>query len=1312
MVIAKDSKQKDFNAISVAIASPEQIHSWSHGEVTKPETINYRTQKPERDGLFCERIFGPTKNWECYCGKYKKIIYKNVVCEKCGVEVTRSSVRRERMGHIELAVPVAHIWFLRSTPSRIGLLLDLPIKSLEQVVYFAAYIVTSVDEEAKLESIAKLEEEYSAYTKKVKEENKILMKQIRATTPEGKEREAAMEKCQDEGVLKLDELADSYGIAKDELKSLQVYSVISEIEYRELSMKFGHVFTAGIGAEAIRELICKLDLLEFIEERKEELKTATEQKQKKIFKRIKLATSLQLNGINPDWMVMTVLPVIPPDLRPMVQLDGGRYAASDLNDLYRRVINRNNRLKKLMRLGAPEVICRNEKRMLQEAVDTLLNNSVRAGKAAFTTADKRKLRSLSDMLKGKQGRFRQNLLGKRVDYSGRSVIVVGPTLRLHQCGLPKEMAMKLFKPFVIGRLIEDGLAHNVKNAERVIQTGIKEVWDILEEITKDHYVLLNRAPTLHRLGIQAFQPVLIEGKAIQIHPLVCAAFNADFDGDQMAVHVPLSEAAQKEAREIMVSSHNLLKPSAGEPITSATQDMVLGCYFLTRALDGKKGEGKVYEDFKAARMDYEMGNAHLQANIKVLMDTGEEGQTEMVDTTIGRIIFNEEVILPAGMTFQNQTFAKKGLKELLAECFNTQTHEITAHMSDAIKDVGFQFATASGLTISHSDMEISEDRDKIIQDAGETVQQVNDFFYKGWITAEERYHHNIRLWSDAKSKVTKSLIDSFAHHSENDIFYQIDSGARGNWGQITQLCGMKGLVANPSGKTIELPILSNLKRGFTILEYFIATHGGRKGKSDTALKTAEAGYLTRRLVDAVQDVIIKEEDCTADVNYVITKAESDDLGIPFEMRLFGRTVNMPVKDPSSGKLLFQKGHILDHHDMEHILKSDVERVEVRAITSCLTENGICRMCYGMDLGTAKKVELGTAVGIIAAQSIGEPGTQLTMRTFHMGGVAEGADITQGLPRVEELFEARSPKSAAILSEISGVVSKKKTKTHVELTVKEQELGSDTYHLRLGFKAAVKKGDQVREKQIIARSEADKSTVRAKFSGKVKKIGEHELVVEHLERQELSYKLSPKTTLLVDANDTVVRGQALTGGHFDLRELMEKTDIVAAQQYIVKEVQGIYASQGQTINDKHVEIIAKQMFSKVRIIDVGDTEFLPGEVTDIIRYERGNAALKKKKKKEAYGERILLGLTRIALNTDSWLSAASFQETIRVLVDAAVTKRMDTLEGLKENVIIGRLINAGKIYKRRYEVENPKAAKAAKVADEKSAKAIEARKQKN
>lgn len=1268
---SKDNRKDQFNAISLSIASPEEILSWSHGEVKKPETINYRTQKPERDGLFCEKIFGPTKNWECYCGKYKRIRYKGVICEKCGVEVTRSSVRRERMAHIKLAVPVTHIWFLRSTPSRIGLLLDLPVKTLEQVVYFAAYITSEVDEDERQEALTRLLQEYKTHKKTIQDEFKQNTSEAEKIE-DNKMKKRAETDLEKEFANKIEELDFQNSETKETLDKLAIGKVYSEIEYRNMSLKFGHVFKAGTGAEAIREIIGNLDLEKLIEHLNEEKKKSSGQKLKKIIKRIKLAGSLLKSGINPEWFVMTILPVIPPDLRPMVQLDGGRFAASDLNDLYRRVINRNNRLKRLLSIGAPEVICRNEKRMLQEAVDTLLNNSARQGRTVFNSGDKRKLRSLSDMLKGKQGRFRQNLLGKRVDYSGRSVIIIGPNLKLDQCGMPKIMALELFKPFIIGRLIRDGYAHNIKNAEKLIQANKREVWDILEEVTKDHYVLLNRAPTLHRLGIQAFKPVLTEGKAIQIHPLVCAAFNADFDGDQMAIHVPLSKKAQAEAKSLMSPCQNLLKPSAGEPIITPTQDIVLGCYYLTKLTVGEKGEGFAFSGIKEAIIAYQSGFVHLQAPIKCRY------RDEIRETTVGRLIFNS--FLPEGLPYYNDNMGKKQLSNIVTECFELLGNVKTTILADNLKDIGFKFATKSGISFSQEDMVVPQKKNDIIAEASETVKQINNQFWKGLITEDERYNHTIQIWSKAKADITSIMIDGI--DEDNSIFYMIDSGARGNWGQVTQLCGIKGLVANPAGKTIELPIKSNLKEGFKILEYFIATHGGRKGKSDTALKTAEAGYLTRRLVDSNQDVIIKEQDCKSKHIHSITKAESEVIGEKFEIRIYGRTLAENLKHPKTGKIIGKANTIIEKSTLAQIEEAEINEVKVRSVMTCQTESGICIKCYGKDLGTNKEVEIGTAVGIIAAQSIGEPGTQLTMRTFHMGGVAEGRDITQGLTRVEELFEARTPKIPAIVSEIEGKVKIHQKSKQTEISVTSLEKISTEYKLFADIKPVVKVGDKVKPKMVIAKAETHKGSIKATEDGKVKEITKNSIIVQSEGPVEKIYKVPQGRTLKVTNKSVVKRGEPLTTGHLDLKQLMALTDTYTVQKYIVTEVQSIYASQGQSINDKHIEIIAKQMLSKIRIFDSGDSAYLPGEIVDIIEYNRANNELKKAKKQVSKGERLLLGLTRVALCTDSWLSAASFQETIRVLVEASTTNKIDMLEGLKENVIIGKLIPAGAIYRKR------------------------------
>ncbi|MCX6735355.1 MAG: DNA-directed RNA polymerase subunit beta' [Candidatus Peregrinibacteria bacterium] len=1263
----KNTKKDAFNAISLSVASPEEILAWSHGEVKKPETINYRTQKPERDGLFCEKIFGPTKNWECYCGKYKRIRYKGVICEKCGVEVTRSSVRRERMAHIKLAVPVTHIWFLRSTPSRIGLLLDLPIKTLEQVVYFAAYVVSEVDEKAKEQALLDLASEYKAHKKKIQDEFKMKSLDVEKIEDKTTAKHAQTD-LETEYARKIEEFDFQHSESKDSLEKLAVSKVYSEIDYRNMSLRFGHIFKAGTGAETIRNIIGSLDLEALIEKLKKDSKNSVGQKQKKIIKRIKLAGSLIKSGIKPEWFIMTILPIIPPDLRPMVQLDGGRFAASDLNDLYRRVINRNNRLKRLMSIGAPEVICRNEKRMLQEAVDTLLNNSARQGKTVFSSGDKRKLRSLSDMLKGKQGRFRQNLLGKRVDYSGRSVIIIGPKLKLHQCGIPKIMALELFKPFIIGHLIRDSLAHNIKNAEKLIQMGKREVWDILEMVTKDHYVLLNRAPTLHRLGIQAFQPVLIEGKAIQVHPLVCAAFNADFDGDQMAIHIPLSKNAQMEAKTLMLSKRNLLKPSAGEPIITPAQDMVLGCYYLTKASKGQKGEGMTFPNLEQAVLAYQNGFLHLQAAIKC------RHNDEVIETTLGRLIFNS--IIPTTLPYYNENIGKKKLGEIVTDCFELLGIEPTARLVDNMKDLGFKFATKSGISFSQADMIVPKEKEAMVEAASEVVKQINNHFWKGLITEDERYNSTIKIWSKTKGEITTKMISNF--DEENNVFYMIDSGARGNWGQITQLCGMKGLVANPAGKTIELPIKSNLKEGFKILEYFIATHGGRKGKSDTALKTAEAGYLTRRLVDSNQDVVIREEDCGSTHFHTLTRLESEQIGEKFETRLYGRTLAADLKD-KKGKVYAKKNTIIEKSTLKIIRDEKLDDIEVRSVMTCQTLNGICIRCYGKDLGTNKEVQIGTAVGIIAAQSIGEPGTQLTMRTFHMGGVAEGGDITQGLTRVEELFEARCPRNAGVLSEIEGKAHIQQNGKITEISVTSLDSVEIAYALLGEMKATVKVGEHVKPKMVIAKEENQKGTVKCNEEGKVVAIEEGHIIIRTDGKIKKNYVVPPSRTIKIKDNTMVAKGQPLTTGHLDLKELMFLTDEYTVQKYIMTEVQSIYASQGQSINDKHIEIIARQMLSKVRIIDSGDTDVLPGEIFDIIRFNQLNANLKKGKK--AKGERLLLGLTRIALYTDSWLSAASFQETIRVLVEAATTNKVDKLEGLKENVIIGKLIPAGETFRR-------------------------------
>lgn len=1278
MLIRKNQdneKFQNFDAIAISIASPEKILSWSSGEVTKPETINYRTQKPERDGLFCEKIFGPTKNWACYCGKYKRVRHEGVICEKCGVEVTRSIVRRERMGHIKLAVPVAHNWFLRSTPSRLGLLLDLPVKTLEQVIYFAAYIVKKVNVEEQKKALVDLEEEYKKQQNNTKAEfktklNKCRLQHKTEKTPKEKARKEIL-KIEEEGVEILEEINEQYNTSKEELHSLKVGQVISEVQYRDLSMKFGHVFTAGTGAEAVREIIVNINLEEFLIQRKAELQKATGHKYKKIIKKIKLASSFLQSGLRPEWMILTVLPVIPADLRPMVHLDGGRFAASDLNDLYRRVISRNNRLYRLQKIGAPETICRNEKRILQESVDTLLHNAVRSNRTVFSVGDKRKLSSLSDVLKGKQGRFRQNLLGKRTDYSGRSVIIVGPKLKLYECGLPKEMALKLFKPFVIGELIKFNLAHNVKSAEKLIEISLREVWDALEKVTKERYVLLNRAPTLHRLGIEAFKPVLIEGKAIQIHPLVCAAFNADFDGDQMAVHLPLSESAQKEAKELIAADKNLLKPATGEPTTVPTQDMVLGCYYLSIQQKTGKGAGMVFADPSEAINAYRLGYVELHAPIKARVK-----DHKILETTVGRLIFNSFV--PKQLAFVNKLMNKNALKEIIIKSVKKCGQERTILLCDDLKRIGFKFATVSGFTISTSDVSIPQNKNKIIKESDEIVKKINNQYWKGFITNDERYQHTLKIWSETKKRISQEIQKVIP--AENDINIMINSGARGNWGQLTQLAGMKGLVSNPAGRTIELPVKSSLKEGFTILEYFIATHGGRKGKSDTALKTAEAGYLTRRLVDAAHDIIIREEDCKSTNFIKIVRKEIAKTGEEFSRAIFGRNLARPLANPKTGELIAETGTEIDRDLIRKIDKLKINEIKLRSILTCQTEKGICQHCYGRDLGQGVTVEIGTAVGIIAAQSIGEPGTQLTMRTFHMGGVAGEADITQGLTRVEELFEARRPKSEAIIAEVTGKVSLQKQGGKTVVIITADGESEDRYTLG-GFKADVKEGEKVQAKQIIARATKSRLTLKSQNIGRVDRVTTDEIVIKHLRGIEKSYVIPPRATLKVKNGAEIKVGTALTLGHFNLQRLFELTDLANVQRYIVQEVQTIYSAQGQQINDKHIEVIIRQMFSKVRIADPGDTKFLPGEIVDLAEFKKLNQEIVELSKIPAIGEQLLLGLTRVSLQTESWLSAASFQETIRVLVEAATTKKIDYLSGLKENVIIGKLIPVGAVYQR-------------------------------
>ena len=1158
-----------FDAIKIGLASPEKILEWSHGEVKKPETINYRTLKPERDGLYCERIFGPTKDWECHCGKYKKIRYKGVICDRCGVEVTKSSVRRERIGHIALAAPVSHIWYFKGIPSRMGLLLDISPRILEKVLYFASYIVLDPKE-----------------------------------------------------------------------TGLQYKQVLSEKEYREEVEKYGYgSFRVGMGAEAIQELLKAIDLQKDSDELRAAMKDATGQKRARIIKRLEVVDAFLNSGNRPEWMIMTVIPVIPPDIRPMVQLDGGRFATSDLNDLYRRIINRNNRLARLLELGAPDIIVRNEKRMLQEAVDALIDNGRRG--RPVTGPGNRALKSLSDMLKGKQGRFRQNLLGKRVDYSGRSVIVVGPELKIYQCGLPKEMAIELFKPFVMKELVSNGTAHNIKNAKKMVERLQPEVWDVLEDVIKEHPVMLNRAPTLHRLGIQAFEPILVEGKAIKLHPLVCTAFNADFDGDQMAVHLPLSVEAQAECRFLLLSPNNLLKPSDGGPVAVPSQDMVLGIYYLTQERPGATGEGMCFKSKNEAILAYENKAVTLHSRVKVRVEkTMPDGTVKsgIVESTVGRFIFNE--IIPQDLGFVDRSVpgnelklevdfhvGKKQCKQILEKVINVHGASKTAETLDDIKAIGYKYSTRAAMTVSISDMTVPASKPQLIADAQATVDKIAKNFRHGLITEEERYKEVIETWKKADDQLTHDLLTGLDKY--NNIFMMADSGARGSDKQIKQLAGMRGLMADTTGHTIELPIKSNFREGLDVLEYFISAHGARKGMSDTALRTADSGYLTRRLVDVSQDLIIREVDCCEgkDIPYMEIKAFTDgnETIEGLEERLTGRFIAETITDPDTGEVVVKANHMCTPKRaaavMKVLKKLGRDSVKIRTVLSCISHIGVCAKCYGANMATGQAVQVGEAVGIIAAQSIGEPGTQLTMRTFHSGGVA-GGDITQGLPRVEELFEARKPKGLAIISEFGGVVNIKDTKRKREIIVTDFETGnSKTYLIPYGSRIKVTEG------QVIE------------------------------------------------------AGDELTEGSVNPHDILKIKGVRAVQDYMIQEVQRVYRLQGVEINDKHVEVIVRQMLKKIRVEESGDSDVLPGVSMDVLDFNDMNEALIAEGKRPAEGKQVMLGITKASLATDSFLSAASFQETTKVLTEAAINGKVDHLIGLKENVIIGKLIPAGTGMKR-------------------------------
>lgn len=1240
----------DFDGIKLSVASPEHILDWSHGEVTKPETINYRTQKPEKDGLFCEKIFGPTKDWQCYCGKYKGIRYKGIECDKCGVLVTRSIVRRERMAHIALSVPVAHIWFLRGTPSPMSLILNIGIRDLERVVYFANFVVTEVNEDAKAAALADLKNDFET-------KNKELAKKYGV-------KNGKAEAMPEEATKEFAELDASYATAKTDLTNLAKNQLLPEGRYRELNIKFGQVFKAGIGAEALQQLLEEVDLEQLAKDLRKEGEESVGQKKKKALKRLKLVEGMVQSGIKPDWMITTNLAVIPPDLRPMVQLDGGRFAASDLNDLYRRVINRNNRLKKLFNLEAPEVICRNEKRMLQEAVDALIDNNARRDRAVSAAGSRKKLKSLTDLLKGKQGRFRQNLLGKRVDYSGRSVIVIGPHLKLDQCGLPKMMALELFKPFVIGKLIEKGVAHNVKSASRMIERARTEVWDTLDEVIAGKHVLLNRAPTLHRLGIQAFKPVLIEGKAIQLHPMVCTAFNADFDGDQMAVHVPLSEAAQAEARDIMLSKHNLLKPSSGEPVVKPSQDVVLGCFFLTSTKPNLTGEGKIFTDMNEAIMAFQDGIVDLRAMIKVRVDGA------IIETTPGRLLFNE--ILPEGIGFVNDTLNKAGLQKIMAQVFAELGQEVTADLVDDVKDLGFKYATVSGISIGMDDLVIPKERDGLIQEGEAKALDYVAQYQQGLITNDERKARTVDTWKHVGESIESHLEETLAA-SDSTLQDDLQSGARASLGQINKMSGMLGLMLSPSGRVIELPVRSNYKDGLGVLEYFISTHGARKGLTDTALRTSESGYLTRRLVDVAQDIVISENDCGDKEGYVMSRAEALAAGEEgLSSWVVGRTSMEKITEPKSGEVIVKKGQLITDVAAKQIDEMGLETVLIRSIFKCQSSWGLCQKCYGIDLAKGNPVRLGEAVGIMAAQSIGEPGTQLTMDTKHATGI--GGDITQGLPRVEEIFEARAPKGQAILSEIDGTVKITKNGAKQIISVVPADQKVTNYDLK-DMKPKVKTGATVTRSQVLAESSDGKKTIKAGGIGTVV-VEKDSIVLTHDSGNTREYTVSEYTTTEVKNGDLITVGQRLTEGSVNLQDMLRLQGEEAVQRYIIDEVQAIYLSQGQTIAAKHIEVMIRQMFSRVRIEEPNDTDFISGDIVSRAVLAEENGLAKEAKAKLATYEKLLMPITKISTSSDSWLSAASFQETTKVLISAAMRGKLDKLRGLKENVIIGRLIPVG------------------------------------
>ncbi len=1380
---------KSLVALRISLASPETIRSWSYGEVLKPETINYRRLRPEKDGLFCEAIFGPTRDYQCYCGKYKNPRYKGIVCDKCGVEVTRSAVRRERMGHIDLAAPVAHIWYTRRIPSYLGLLLDISRRNLDRVLYFAQYIVTYVDEDARQKALKRLDDEISVSEREqatqinarileIKQARDRRIEELRKQQKEIEDRreeqiaqslapvmregqtlerdlqdkigtvaraDIYFTKVKNTPIVKagetianqhislvqkavkehLDELEnetrdqivreidrikmeieeikasadtemetlrnqledqstvsqDQNSRLRDELQDLKPFTFLSESRFRELKQRWGQVFRADMGAEAYFDILKRIDLDKLSEELWVELRTTkSKQKRKKATTRLKVVEAFRRSKNRPEWMVMTVLPVIPPDLRPMVQLDGGRFATSDLNDLYRRVINRNNRLKRLLELGAPDVIVRNEKRMLQEAVDSLIDNSQR-GKA-LSRRGRRELKSLSDMLKGKKGRFRRNLLGKRVDYSGRSVIVVGPSLKLYQCGLPKNMSLELYRPFVISRLVSHGYAANVKGARRFIERNRPEVWEVLEEVIRERPVLLNRAPTLHRLGIQAFEPILIEGSAIQLHPLVTTAFNADFDGDQMAVHVPLSDKAVWEARNLMLSSKNLLKPADGEPIISPSKDMVLGVYYLTMKNDLKhKGDGRIFATMDEADLAYSLDQIDVHANVKFVADTWydengnrmENPERKMIDTTMGRILFNR--ILPPEIQYVNNVLDKGAVKDLIAHAYEVCGEDVTTTVADDVKDIGFQYAMRSGSTLAVADISMPIAKGEILSKAQSDVENIQRSFRRGLLTEQERNEREIEIWQKTTKEVAAAVRQNM--DPNGNLSTMANSGAtKGGFGPISQLAGMRGLMADPSGRIIRLPIQSNFREGLTALEYFISTHGARKGLADTALRTADAGYLTRRLVDVAQDVIINEFDCETEEGIFIRRSD-DVAGQSLATRLYGRVVAKRVLDPETGEVLAERNDILDHERIRRLTNHNVDEVLVRSPMTCELEHGICAQCYGMDLGRGKVVNLGSAVGIVAAQSIGEPGTQLTLRTFHTGGVAAGGDITTGLPRVEELFEARrAPKGEAVIATISGIARVMQSDRYSEqriVRVEHSEIHSDVYNVPEEWMIELKDEDAISQGDTIATSGELK--LAAHHAGRVR-IEDRQVVVSFDERETEEYEIPTTSRLLIKDGDEVEAGQALTEGSLNPHTVLKIKGRDACMMYLMTEIQKVYRSQGQNINDKHYEVIVRKMLGRVQVIRAGDLPFLPMDFVERLVIKRVNEKLISDGKQEAKYNEVLLGVTKASLTTDLFLSAASFQHTIKVLASAAIGGEEDPLFGLKENVIIGKLIPAG------------------------------------